>query len=131
MLAYIDTSAAAKLLARAPESEAMMRWIDRAQADADGLISSLLLETELRGFAVRHTIAQSKVTDVISGISLAELPPSLFAEAGLLAEPTLRSLDALHLASALRLGVDVVVTYDLRLADAARALGLRVVSPAA
>ncbi|WP_345784275.1 PIN domain-containing protein [Rathayibacter soli] len=42
----------------------------------------------------------------------------------------LRSLDALHLAAAIRIGVEHVVTYDARMADSARALGLSVFAPA-
>jgi len=53
----------------------------------------------------------------------------LFREAGLFPGAALRSLDALHLAAAVRLGADAVVTYDARMATSARGLGLAVVAP--
>jgi predicted nucleic acid-binding protein len=127
--AYIDTSAAAKLLVLEPDSDAMATWVQQAADTCTDLVSSLLLETELRRFALRHGIEQSSASEVLGGIALAELPPSLFLEAGLFSETTLRTLDALHLASAIRLEVDELITYDVRLADAARALGLRVTAP--
>ena len=64
------------------------------------------------------------------GVDLYELPPPLFTEAGLLPGIALRSLDALHLAAALRLEVDAVITYDVRMADAATTLGMTVLAPA-
>lgn len=127
--AYIDTSAAAKLLVLEPDSDAMASWVQHAEDTNIELVSSLLLETELRRFGLRSGIEQSSVTQVLGGIALAELPPSLFLEAGLLGETSLRTLDALHLASAIRLEVDELVTYDDRLAHAARALGLEVTAP--
>jgi predicted nucleic acid-binding protein len=57
------------------------------------------------------------------------VPSSLFREAGLLPGVGLRSLDALHLAAALRLDVDAVLTYDTRMVDSAAELGLRAFGP--
>lgn len=64
-------------------------------------------------------------------MDLYEVPPSLFREAGLLPGVGLRSLDAIHLAAAVRLGVAAVLTYDSRMREAARGLGLEVVAPGA
>jgi predicted nucleic acid-binding protein len=58
-----------------------------------------------------------------------ELPVTIFQEAGLLPGSTLRSLDALHLSAAIRIGVDRLVAYDSRLVEAARELGLTVFAP--
>ena len=62
---------------------------------------------------------------------LLELTDELLTAAGMLEPPTLRTLDAIHLASALRLGaqLDVLITYDQRMASAAAALGLPVEAP--
>ena len=109
----------------------MDAWLLDAASSDTNLVSSLLLETELRRFAIRHQLKQASVTTVLDGISLAELPQSLFLEAGLFAEPNLRTLDALHLASAIRLEVDELVTYDVRMAEAARELGLHATVPTA
>lgn len=63
-------------------------------------------------------------------VDLHELPPPLFTEAGLLPGPGLRSLDALHLAAAIRLEVEAVITYDVPMTEAATSLGLEVLAPA-
>lgn len=57
------------------------------------------------------------------------MPRSLYHEAGVLPDGRLRSLDALHLAVAVRLEVDVLATYDDRMRQAAEGLGLTVVAP--
>lgn len=124
---YLDTSAALKLVVEEPESEALARAIDHAQPD---LVACWLLETELRRAAQRETaLTQQIVSDLLDGVGLYEVPSSLFREAGLLPGAQLRSLDALHLAAAVRIGVDRVVTYDSRLQDAALSLGVDVFAP--
>ena len=125
---YLDTSAALKLLVDEQESDALGHAIDDGRPD---LVSSWLLETELRRAGRRApALAQELVTDLLTNVSLFRVPPSLFREAGLLPGTHLRSLDALHLATAVRSGADCVVTYDTRMTDAARELGLVVVAPA-
>ncbi|HET7327018.1 MAG TPA: PIN domain-containing protein [Nocardioidaceae bacterium] len=95
------------------------------------LVGCWLLDTELRRAAQRETaLTQDVVSDLLDGIDLYEVPASLSREAGLLPGPNLRSRDALHLAAAVRIGVDQLVTYDTRMSDSARALGVRVISPA-
>lgn len=84
-----------------------------------------LLVEEAGSEALSHEL----VTDFLDGVSLYEVPSSLFREAGLLPGANLRSLDALHLAAATRIGVDQVVTYDARMGESARLLGLRVFAP--
>ena len=124
---YLDTSAALKLLVEEEESDALARSIDDAGPD---LVACWLLETELRRAAHRvPALTQADVSDLLEGVSLYEVPGSLFREAGLLPGTNLRALDALHLAAAVRIGVDCVVSYDARMSGSARALGLRVISP--
>jgi len=125
---YLDTSAAAKLLVDEAESEALAAYLDGIGGDED-LVSSALLETELRRLAVRLELDQSVVTDLLARVDLVDPPRSLFHEAGLLPGAHLRSLDALHLATALRVDADTLVAYDARLLDAARSVGLGVQSP--
>jgi predicted nucleic acid-binding protein len=125
---YLDTSAAAKLLVQEAESDALAAEL---RSNRPELVACLLLETELRRLVARESVlTQKAVTDLLRGVDLHELPPPLFAEAGLLPGGRLRSLDALHLAAAIRLEVDVVVTYDQRMADGATSLGLEVLAPA-
>ncbi|MGL5827445.1 MAG: hypothetical protein ACRCYU_21955 [Nocardioides sp.] len=57
------------------------------------------------------------------------MPASLFREASLLPGARLRSLDALHLAAAVRIGADKLLTYARRMTDSARALGIGVLTP--
>jgi hypothetical protein len=89
-------------------------------------VACLLLETELRRFAVRHAIPQQDVTGILDSISLYDMPHSLYYEAGILPGPQLRSVDALHLIAAMRLGTDVIVSYDNRMEESAVALGLKI-----
>ena len=128
MTLYLDTSAAAKLLVEEDESEALAAYLDNT-VDGQELLSSALLETELRRLAIRLELDQSTVTDLLARIDLVDPPRSLFHEAGLLPGTHLRSLDALHLATALRVDSDTFLAYDARLLDAARAIGLQVNSP--
>jgi predicted nucleic acid-binding protein len=62
-------------------------------------------------------------------VNLVPLGREQFREAGLYPQPGLRSLDALHLAGALGVDASAMLTYDVRLADAARAQGLKVIAP--
>lgn len=125
---YLDTSAVAKLLVSEVESEALVAYLDNLSED-DVPVSSALLETELRRIAVRLDLDQSAVTDLLTRIDLVDPPRSLFHEAGVLPGTHLRSLDALHLATSLRVGADTLVAYDSRLIEAARSLGLATLSP--
>jgi len=125
---YLDTSAALKLLVEERESVAVVEFIERTQPD---LVSSFLLETELRRAAQRQPqISQSAVAGLLAGVGLLDLPASAFREAGLLPGANLRSLDALHLAAAIRANVDQILTYDARMTQAATALGFTVLAPA-
>jgi len=129
VILYIETSAAAKLLIDESASSRLAARLDNAVDQDDALISSMLLETELRRLAVRVDLTQIAVTHLLERFDLMETDRSLYREAGLLPGRHLRSLDALHLAAALRVGTDVMVTYDRRQADAADAAGLPVLAP--
>lgn len=124
---YLDTSAALKLVVEESESDALAQDIDREQPD---LVACWLLETEMRRAAQREEhLTQQIVSEFLEGVGLYEVPSSLFREAGVLPGAHLRSLDALHVAAAIRIGVDCVVTYDSRLTDSARSLGIKVLAP--
>jgi predicted nucleic acid-binding protein len=125
---YVDTSALGALLIDHPESPALLDWLDQTSAT---LVSSDLLETELRRVAVREGLDQADVTRLIDGVALAALDRSIYRSAGFLPMPYLRTLDALHLEAAIRLDVSAVLTYDRRLGDAARSAGLDVITPGA
>lgn len=123
---YVDTSALAALLKPEPESESLERWLDDTSA---ALVSSDLLETELRRVAVRDGLSQTDVTALLDGVALAALDRAVFRNAGFLPMEMLRTLDALHLEAAIRLDADAMLTHDQRLALAAEAAGLTVIAP--
>jgi predicted nucleic acid-binding protein len=124
---YLDSSAALKLVLEKPESDALAHVLDDA---APELVGTWLLETEMRRAAQRlEPLTQTMVSEVLEAVAIYELPASLFREAGLLPGPGLRSLDALHLAAAVRIGVEHVVTYDERMTESAGRLGLGVLAP--
>jgi len=127
-LVYADTSALGALLVAQPETSALVRWLDQTPSR---LVSSDLLETELRRIALREGRDQAKVSQILDGVSLAALDRAVYRSAGLLPMPYLRTLDALHLEAAIRLDVDAVLTYDRRLGEAARTAGLAVIAPGA
>ena len=129
MAFYVDTSALVKLVVAESETAALRSWL--AGADRD-LVASDLVRTELMR-AVRRIVPERAMLarGVLDSLTLIEVTTAIFAEAGRLDPSTLRSLDTLHLAAALDLGDDLegLVTYDERLADAAMANGVAVVTP--
>jgi len=127
--AYLDTSAFVKLLVTEPESAALrtrlQRWPDR--------VSAALLRTEtVRALRRQGNDALiGKARRLFGGLVLIRIDEPLLDRAGDLGPAELRSLDAVHLAAALSIGPDlgVLITYDIRLRDAAAAQGLDVESP--
>lgn len=127
---YVETSAAAKLLVEEPESDALSRRLDVLLAENVPVVSSYLLETELRRLALRGGLSQTFVSQVLNRFDLLEHTRSDFLEAGLLPGTYLRSLDALHIAMAVRAEADSLFTYDIRQAESAQMVGLEVLAPA-
>jgi predicted nucleic acid-binding protein len=127
---YLDASALVKLIVAEPESGALRRYL----GERPRIISSRIVEVELRRAVARQDEidAGDRVSSLIATVELLELNAEVARRAGELNPATLRSLDAIHLASALVIApeVDAVVAYDTRLAAAARAAGLAVVAPA-
>ena len=129
MIIYLESSAATKLLLREPETPAMRDFLNGFAAEGHAVVSSQLVETELRRAAQRAGASQAAATAVLDRLDLLDVDRSTFAAAGLLPDPLLRSLDALHVASAMRVSADIFVTYDDRQTTAAHRAGLHVVSP--
>ena len=127
-LTYIDSSAIVKLVVTEPESAALRQYLTRRQP----LVSSALARTEVaRALMPAGSAAVARGHDVLRRIQLLRISNRVLRDAGLMEPADLRSLDAIHLASAAQLGSSVreVVTYDARMADAARAAGWSVASP--
>ena len=107
----------------------MRRWLDAADAQ---VLSSDLLRTEL--LRVTRRVDPEQVTQargLLDSLILLKLSTSVCERAAMLEPVALRSLDALHLAAALELRDELegVVTYDRRLAEGVRALGIRAIAP--
>jgi predicted nucleic acid-binding protein len=127
-LTYLDSSAIVKLAVAEPESKALRRFLSRRQP----LVSSTLARTEVaRALLPSGADAVSRGEEVLRRIQLLRVSDRVLRAAGRLEPPELRSLDAIHLASARALGSSVrqIVTYDERMADAAKAAGWSVVAP--
>lgn len=128
---YCDTTALAKLVFVEPESEDFTEFIEESSGQ---LASSQFGEIELMRAAGR--IGQKAVDtalEILAQTILLPLTSSIRLRASYLQPPLLRSLDAIHLATAMEILTDLecLVTYDLRLAEAASAVGIRVMSPGA
>jgi len=127
--AYVDASALVKLVVEEPETAALQADI----AGRAGLLCSALGATELlrvcRRVLTRRQLGH--VEEVLDAVYLIDVTPAILSDAAELSPPGLRTLDAIHLATALSLherDLDVI-TYDERLATACRKHGLTVVAP--
>lgn len=128
MIVYVETSAAAKLLKREPESAVVREFIAQLIDDEHLVVSGRILETELRRVAVRQGIDQNKASEVLELLDALEHDRSQFRQAGTIGGERVRSLDALHLAAAMRVGADAMLTFDERLERACELVGLPVLS---
>ena len=128
---YLDSAAVVKLAHAGPESAALRSWLDeRAKT---GWISSVLTEIESSRALARYAPqATSRLPAVLDQIDLIDLDQRSQMLAWAVTATTVRSLDAIHLSTALRSRSSLTsfVTYDRRLLDAAQAAGLPIDSPA-
>jgi hypothetical protein len=131
---YIDTSAAMKLERSEAHSAELSSWLD----DRSGVpvVSSVLIEVELLRATIRSGQARvNRASDVLRGIGVVTLSPAVIARAVGYVDPDLRSLDAIHLATAEHVAsttnesLDTFLAYDERLLAAARRIGLTVAAP--
>lgn len=123
---FLDTSAIVKLVLDEPESQALIDFLDgRTSVEASEL------SVAEAGRAVRRVDVDWDASEVLDALVLHRVTSDVLRRAARLEPVGLRTVDAIHLATALSHGDgDVsVVTYDDRLADAARAHGLRVEQP--
>ncbi|GFG72213.1 type II toxin-antitoxin system VapC family toxin [Mycolicibacter senuensis] len=128
---YLDTSALVKLIRREPESDALADWLDSHESAP--WVSSAVVEVELARAIRRLEPARlSDVPAVLARVARYEVDDAVRAAAAAHPDPTLRSLDAIHLATAHAVfgaRLTAFVAYDQRLLDVARAVGLPVVIP--
>jgi uncharacterized protein len=125
---YLDSSALVKLAVREPESAALRRYLRRRRP----LITSALARTEVtRALLPLGPEAVRRGHDVLARVDQVRLNDRVLDAAGAILPVELRTLDAIHLATAQQLGADLarVVTYDERMTAAAKQLGVTVARP--
>jgi uncharacterized protein len=127
-LSYIDASALVKLVVEEPGSQAMLRWY----VESERVVTSRIGIVETHRAARRTAHDADRLLRVIESIAVIECDAVIADRAAGVDPVTVRTLDAIHVATALALGrtLDAFVTYDERLAKAARDAGLPVVAPA-
>jgi len=126
-LVYLDSSAFVKLVVAEPETQALLA----ALAGVIRLTASEILEVEALRATRRGGGALEVAQAQLEGVRLLPLTTEVRAQASELEPPSLRSLDAIHLATALSLGsrLEAFYTYDARMSLAARDAGLDVQAP--
>jgi predicted nucleic acid-binding protein len=126
---YVDTSALGRVLLREPDADAVLDVLARFEQH----VASRLLRVELSRLALRAGRLEA-AAELLSAVALVPVEESLLDEAALVQPASVATLDAIHLATALRLAaagvLDAVMTYDARLAAGASHHGLAVLSPA-
>ena len=125
---YMDSSAIVKLAVREPESAALRRYLRRKRP----LVTSALARTEVaRALLLLGPDAVARGEEVLRTLDVVRINDQILKSAGSMLPLDLRSLDAIHLATAIALGEDLarICTYDSRMGTSAAALGLAVVAP--
>jgi len=135
-LFYADASALVKLVRDEAESDALRVYLEGADLVSSELTLAEVPRAVRRAAALDSEMPLDLLLDrtgqLLDAVALAPLDRALLAGAGALAEPALRALDAIHVATAVDLHpIDAFVTYDERQAAAARLAGLRTTAPGA
>ncbi len=132
-ICYLDSSALVKLVTDEVESAALRQHLVRCST----LLTSRVATVEVPRAVARKggegvPLVAGLLVEALESVSVIELDGGIATQAAELRPTTLRSLDAIHLASALAMGseLDEVVTYDTSFAEAARVAGLSVSAPA-
>jgi predicted nucleic acid-binding protein len=126
---YLDTSALVKLVLQEDQSDDMRRFLDETSLQG---VSSEIAEVELSRAILRHDEQlTNRGLEVLAQLVLLPFTRSMRLRASYLAPSALRSLDAIHLATAFEIQVDLecLVSYDARLLQSASESGLSVASP--
>jgi predicted nucleic acid-binding protein len=129
-IAYADSSALVKLVLEEPETAALRRHLRNGARVATSEVAIVEVTRAVR-IAAPGASALDEARRVLDGAALIGLTRSLLERAADLASAPLRSLDAIHLATALSLEPDELLAYDRRLLEGAARAGLAVVSPGA
>src|SRR5205809_3199897 len=128
-VAYLDTSAAVKLLMNERESPALRRWLRRRPERASAALLRVELVRVVRCAGFPRLLPQTR--RLLAGVHLIRLDDALLDRAADLDPSDLRSLDSIHLAAAASLGDDLAAaaSYDDRLLAAAASVGFPIATP--
>jgi len=131
-LLYLDSSALVKLVLPETESEALLRCV----ADMPDRVTSEIAAVEVLRAARRASddpAVEQRARQVLAGVHLLRLDTATLDAAAVMEPRGVRTLDAIHLATAEDLGpnLEAMVVYDFALANAARAAGIQVLTPGA
>jgi predicted nucleic acid-binding protein len=129
-LLYLDSSALVKLILPEAESGALLESLKSWPACVTSELARVEVVRAARRAAADPAVEQ-RAEEVMAALHLLRVDTEILDRAARLEPRTLRSLDAVHLASALSLGDDLgaIAVYDAALAAAAAACGLKVVMP--
>lgn len=124
---YIDTSAFVKLVVEEAESQALRVFLG---VDPRRLVASVLLEVEaVRAARAVGGAVAATISSMLESVDLVELTPAVRARARTLDPVGLRTLDAIHLATALEVDAREALVYDRRLGEAAEQYGIVALAP--
>jgi predicted nucleic acid-binding protein len=127
-VAYLDSSALVELIAIEAETAALRQELRRLPDRASSLLASIEVTRAARRLGGH---APALAARVVAGLRLLAIDPIVPAAAEI-GGTTLRSLDAIHLATALSISAEpeALITYDNRMISHSQAIGLPVISPA-
>jgi predicted nucleic acid-binding protein len=132
---YLDTSALTKLLITEPETPELQTWLTTQSGQGEYTVTSALGRVELMRVVARYGEPgqAERARYLLDGLDILPLAEPVIALAETIGPPTLRSLDAIHLAAAAQIERELAafVTYDRRLLDGCREVGLATASPGA
>jgi predicted nucleic acid-binding protein len=127
---YLDSSAVIKLVFEEDETQALERFLVGRPTRVSSVLARVEVMRAVR--TVEDPLVSRHAAEVLAAMALIAPDAALLASAASMTPLSLRSLDAIHLATAISLQPDIdgIVVYDLRLAEAARDAGLTVWAPA-
>ena len=127
MAVYVDTSALVKLIRLEAETAALRDYL----GGHPDLVASVVASIELARSVRRAGEGEELLEPVLHGLILVSLTNAIVERAKTLGPPGLRTLDAIHVATALEIGpeLEALVTYDNRLAEAAELEGITIARP--
>jgi predicted nucleic acid-binding protein len=135
MRIYLDSSALVKRVFEEPDADALRGALAAAHTAGASFATSALARVEV-GRVTRSRLDEAPPRDIavasseaFLGVAIAALSRSVLESARVIGPPVLRSLDAIHLATAIALGVDELWTYDHRMRTVAEDLGIPVRAP--